>query len=541
MRAYAEERSETAFAELARRHVDFVFSAALRMVRDPHRAEDVSQAVFLTLAQNARRLTEYRVLSGWLHRTAQNLAANVVRSDVRRKTREQKAATMNELLSSPPDVSWADIAPELDNGLAALNDPDRDALLLRYFEDKSAQEMAEILGISDEAAQKRVNRAVDKLRYYFSKRNVTVGASGLVVLISANAVKSAPLPLSAMISSASFLPAAQTSTVIAATKALAMTTIQKATIAAVLGVVAGAGIYEGHKAAQLQVQVQSLQQQQAPLAEQLQRAHRERDAAVSNASSLAQQIAGIKKDDAELLRLRSEVTQLRRDSRELAALKSGRSPTAAADSPEAQLLERVRLLKERLEQTPAAKIPEMQYLTEQDWLTAAKESKVATDDDFKKDFSDLRSRAEGKFLDSAADALRKYMGTNNGAFPTEVSQLKPYFENPPGDDILDRYKIVPASSIPQANMSGDSSGWLITLKSPDSDALWFMNQNGAGASSPGDEMAILAPALKAAMDAATRINGNKKVSMQDLEQYLTTPEQKAAYARLTHQGGSGAP
>src|SRR5438046_4264975 len=94
LRAYAESRSEAAFAELVRRHVDLVYSAALRMVRDPHLAEDVAQGAFVALAQNARQLADHPVLCGWLHRTAQNLAANIVRSDVRRRAREEEAAAM---------------------------------------------------------------------------------------------------------------------------------------------------------------------------------------------------------------------------------------------------------------------------------------------------------------------------------------------------------------------------------------------------------------------------------------------------------------
>jgi DNA-directed RNA polymerase specialized sigma24 family protein len=103
---YAERRSEAAFAELVRRHVDLVYSAAVRMVCDAHLAEDVSQAVFVALAQNARQLTDRPVLSGWLHRTAQNLAAKAVRSDVRRRAREQEAAAMNPLLSPEPEAVW---------------------------------------------------------------------------------------------------------------------------------------------------------------------------------------------------------------------------------------------------------------------------------------------------------------------------------------------------------------------------------------------------------------------------------------------------
>jgi len=207
LRDYTRRRSEAAFTELVRRHVDFVYSAALRMVRDTHLAEDVSQGVFVALAHNARQLADRPVLSGWLHRTAQNLAANAVRSEVRRRAREQKAAAMNELTAAEPEAVWEHIAPHLDAALGELSEPDRDALLLRYFERKSAREMAQTLGVSDDAAQKRVSRAVERLREFFAKHGITVGASGLAVAISANAVQAAPVGLAATISTAAALAA----------------------------------------------------------------------------------------------------------------------------------------------------------------------------------------------------------------------------------------------------------------------------------------------------------------------------------------------
>src|SRR5207249_9963497 len=161
------------------------------MVRDPHLAEDVAQGAFVALAQNARQLTDRPVLSGWLHRTAQNLAANAIRSDVRRRAREQEAAAMNE--SDKPDAVWEHIAPHLDNALGALSEVDRDALLLRYFEGKSAHEMALSLGLSDDAAQKRVSRAVERLREFFAKRGVTVGSSGRCYGINVKVVQAAPI------------------------------------------------------------------------------------------------------------------------------------------------------------------------------------------------------------------------------------------------------------------------------------------------------------------------------------------------------------
>ena len=235
LRDYAERASEAAFTEVVRRHLDLVYSAALRMVRDAQLAEDVTQGVFMAVAQNARQLILRPVLHGWLHRTTQNLAANAVRSDVRRRAREQEAAAMNELLAHESDAVWEHIAPHLDTALGELSEADRDALMLRYFERRSAQEMAEVLGVSDEAAQKRVSRAVERLREFFAKRGVTVGASALVVVISANAVQAAPVGLAVTISTAAIAGTTIVATATAATiKTVAMTTLQKVLITATI-------------------------------------------------------------------------------------------------------------------------------------------------------------------------------------------------------------------------------------------------------------------------------------------------------------------
>ena len=117
LRAFAERDSQAAFTELVRRHVDLVYSAARRMVCDSHLAEDVTQGTFIALAKNAAQLTTRPVLSGWLHRTTQNIAAQAVRTDVRRRAREQEAAAMNELLATESDANWENIAPHLDAGL----------------------------------------------------------------------------------------------------------------------------------------------------------------------------------------------------------------------------------------------------------------------------------------------------------------------------------------------------------------------------------------------------------------------------------------
>ena len=319
---YTGSRSEPAFAELVRRHVDFVYSAALRMVRDTHLAEDVTQGVFVALAQTASQLTDRPVLSGWLHRTTQNLAANAVRSDVRRRAREQEAAAMNELLSAEPDPGWEHIAPHLDAALGELSEGDREALLLRYFQRKSAGEMAQTLGISDEAAQKRVSRAVERLREFFAKRGVAVGASGLVAGISANAVQAAPAGLAVMISTSATLGGTTLAATAIATKAIAMTVLQKAVITAAIAGAVGTGIYEARQASTMRSQVQALEQQQGPLNDQL-TALRTENERLSNAVAQTKDSKTLPQTQlSELLKLRNQATAAQRDSRELARLKS---------------------------------------------------------------------------------------------------------------------------------------------------------------------------------------------------------------------------
>jgi RNA polymerase sigma factor (sigma-70 family) len=323
LRDFAERRSETAFSELVRRYVDLVHSAAFRMTGEAHSAQDVTQAVFVTLAQQAARLTQHPVLSGWLHTTARNLAAKHVRATVRRQNHEQEAAAMNELLSTAPDASWEEIAPHLDAALGELSAPERDAVLLRYFEKKSAAEIAARLGTSAEAAQKRVSRAMERLRDFFVKRGVSVGAGGLTVVISANSVQAAPVGLAVTISAAALTgTAVSTAAVLATTtQTIAMTTLQKTLVTVTVAVLAGAGIYEAHQAAQLRDQVQALQQQQAPLAQEIERLQAEANESTNRLANLSAELANTKQNNSELLKLRGEVGMLRKQTNLLANLK----------------------------------------------------------------------------------------------------------------------------------------------------------------------------------------------------------------------------
>ena len=331
---YARSGSEPAFAALVARHVNLVYSAALRFTGNPHHAEEITQAVFVTLARKAGSLRSGVVVSGWLYQTARLTAANFVKSEIRRQKREQEAY-MQSTLNEPEAAGWEQIAPLLDEAMGGLGETDRNAVVLRYFENQTAEEVGAVLKLNPAAAHKRVGRAVDKLRKFFTKRNVTVGASGLMGLISANAVQAAPAGLAATVSAAAVLSgtAVATSTLIVAINTITMTALQKTIVAAALAATVGTGIYAIHQGAQLRGQIQSLQQEQAPLTAQIQQLQRERDAATNRAAALAEELAGAKKNPAEVLKLRGEVGALRQE-KSIADSKSAISKITA--NPEAR-------------------------------------------------------------------------------------------------------------------------------------------------------------------------------------------------------------
>ena len=236
---YARHHAEDSFAEIVRRHLGLVYSAALRQVHSPQLAEEVAQSTFLKLAQHARQLAPDTILSAWLYQVTRREAIDVVRREARRQLREQIATEMNAMNSTAAD--WTHIEPLLDEAMHALDETDRAAVLLRYFENKSLREVGQALGASENAAQKRLTRAVERLREFFAQRGVTVGSSGFIAVVSANAVQAAPVGLVVTISSAvnltgATLAATATTT---ATNSIVMTTLQKAIIGATLAVAVG--------------------------------------------------------------------------------------------------------------------------------------------------------------------------------------------------------------------------------------------------------------------------------------------------------------
>jgi RNA polymerase sigma factor (sigma-70 family) len=237
---YTRERSEAAFGELVARHIDLVYSVALRVAGgDSHLAQDVTQSVFLDLARKALGLPRNAILAGWLYRHAWFTAAKSVRAERRRKTREQTAMEMR-VLDDNTGSPWELIAPHLDESLNQLSASDRDAIVLRFFKRQDFRVIGTALGVSEDAAQKRVSRALEKLRGVLSKRGATLTATALASALTAEAVVAAPAGLAISVTATALAGAATVGTGLSLTtiKTLAMTKLQ----ISVVGVILMAGL-----------------------------------------------------------------------------------------------------------------------------------------------------------------------------------------------------------------------------------------------------------------------------------------------------------
>jgi RNA polymerase sigma factor (sigma-70 family) len=325
LRDYAAHGSEPAFAGIVARHTDLVYSAAWRQTGSPELAREIAQTVFTDLARKARavagELTPDASLTGWLYRSTRYEVLTVLR-DERRRQAHQRLVMEHFNPASDPAPDWQQIAPVLDEAMAELGDADREAVLLRYFQNQDFHAVGRALGVSDDAAQKRVSRAVERLREFLAQRGVTLGAQGLVVVLAANAVTAAPAGLSAALAAAALAGTAVLTTATATIgKAIAMTTMQKSLItAAIVAASVGASLVVQHQANKsLRAENAVLRAQTNQLAEVDElRAENQR---LAKLQTDADELARLRKDQGELLRLRGEVTRLRGLEAELAKLR----------------------------------------------------------------------------------------------------------------------------------------------------------------------------------------------------------------------------
>lgn len=270
LREYVRHGAEPAFAELVERHLNLVYSAALRHVGIAAQAEEIAQAVFIILARKAATLRDDTILEAWLYETTRLTAIYFLRGERRRQFREQEAYMQSTLGDAADDSSWAKLAPLLDEAMAYLARQDREIVVLRFFKNKSLREASAVLGISEAAAQKRAGRAVEKLRVYFAKRGVAISGGVLIAAISAHSVKAAPAALAKTVAAVAagkgFAAAGSSSTIVkGALKIMAWSNAKTAAVSAVIIGLAGYSLLQHHREATLRADVEALQQQVAGL------------------------------------------------------------------------------------------------------------------------------------------------------------------------------------------------------------------------------------------------------------------------------------
>ncbi len=304
---FANEHSEEAFAELVRRHTGRVHSAALRQVADDTTiAADITQSVFMELARQARKLTRHPALVGWLYTTTHRVASHHVRGEFRRRRREYEVAVLQDLRQ---DTEFASDEPRvkalLDDVLHELGEMDRTAVLLRHVEQRPFADIGARLGMSENAARMRVDRAMEKLRTRLARRGVTSTSSVLVSTLAGASTSVVPPGLATTVASTVLASGFTTPFNFTLLIVMASSPVKIAIALIAVGMVGGLFIHQHNTTERLQSEKSALEQRVAELTSQ---ADSYRLAAEKNSEALAQGA----RQSAEVLRLRGEVSQLRR-------------------------------------------------------------------------------------------------------------------------------------------------------------------------------------------------------------------------------------
>jgi RNA polymerase sigma factor (sigma-70 family) len=511
---YVATGSQAAFSALVTRHVDLVYSAALRQVRSPELAEEITQNTFVVLARTAQRLKPGTPLVAWLYLVTRRAAIDALRAEARRQTREHVAAEMSSMNSRSPD--WSRIEPMLDDAMETLGDKDRSAILLRFFEGKSLREIGAALGTSEDAAQKRVSRALEQLRGFLLRRGVVVGAGSLATSLSAHAVQAAPIGLALSISATSAITGAVAVHAVAgsATQFFVMTTLHKTLLTTTIALAVGVGIYEHRVISSQEQQLADARQEIERLREQAQQIRQERDATAARWAAMQTEI------DAASAKIAREGV-------------GPASATTAADGEMKAVLDRVAELKRRIAEIPGARARAAGMLKREDWIKIALDNRLDTEADIKKALDAVQDQVKVTWGNQAQKALRDFARANGGMLPTDSGQLAAFL--PAGSDpaILPRFQMLRSGNLndlsPQAWLAADIG----PVDDEDESIMLF----GRGDVMWGTNNGVRRAALRAYVEFARAHNGQLPSEAAQLQPYLRQPIEPALLQDFWRQYG----
>lgn len=303
LRRYVEERSEPAFKLFVERHLPLVYGAALRRTGgDATLAQDVAQAVFTAAAQDARLLLRHPTVIGWLYTTTRNIAAKILRAESARRARERETELMRETTTDSAPLDRERLRSALAPALDALNEREREAVLLRFFEGRAFAEIGDALRISEDAARMRVDRALEKLHRLLARRGITSTAAALGTALASEAAVTVPAGLATAISGAAVAAGSSTGVVSGLLAFLPTSHASTAALVAIAGVLS-LNLVQQRANARLQEELATLAGEQRRLSAQ----HASHQRLAASALALASPA-----DTAELARLRARAEELRR-------------------------------------------------------------------------------------------------------------------------------------------------------------------------------------------------------------------------------------
>jgi RNA polymerase sigma factor (sigma-70 family) len=333
LRRYADDRDETAFAGLVQRYLTLVYGVALRKVAgDVALAEDVTQSVFADLARKAKALSRRMVITGWLFTSTQFAAAKAVRSAQRRRAREQEAYTMQEQNSETTGViDWERLRPTLDNLIGGLNERDREAVLLRFFEEQSFPVIGARLRISEDAARSRVDRALEKIKAQLARRGIASTSEAVALALAGQTIVVTSAGLAANVTSVALTGAATAGSTGGVFIFMSMTKVIG--IVGALAVAGGIGFWHHQMKEELRVETTARREQAQELAKM-----REENGRLTKATVGAETLRA---ENAELAHVRSELSALKQQHEKLLSATSRKPELKAAsvDADEKKLLQ----------------------------------------------------------------------------------------------------------------------------------------------------------------------------------------------------------